>query len=690
MKQQKKHQNMKTRITAAAVLALSLPQVHAQTAPQQVVVSASRAEQSRFDAPAAIDVVQVDPFQASSPLVNLSELLSSVPGIQVRNRENYAQDLQVSVRGFGTRSTFGVRGVRILVDGIPATMPDGQGQAATASLNAASRIEVLRGPLAQLYGNSAGGVVQIFTQEPPRDGVLHGTATLGVGSDGQRQIGASLAGGSDVVGATLDVSRYSTDGYRDHSAAERTQVAGKVVLRPSSDTKITALVNLFDQPETQDPLGLTRAQFEQNPRQVIPNAIKFNTRKNIAQNQVGVVVEHRLGEQDAINARVYGGTRQVNQKLAFEGGAGSAGGVIDLDREYGGVGVNWHHKTRIDGLPLSWTLGFEADNLREQRQGFDNMNGTDGALRRDEISRARNRDIYAQADWSFARDWRVTAGVRSSTVKLAVDDRYSADSQNSGSVEYRNTSPVAGLVWAVTDQVNLYTNIGKGFETPTLAESAYQPGGAPGPNLGLRPSTSVQAELGAKIKHGIHAIDLALFDARSDNEIVPTALNGRSTFQNVDGVRRRGAEASWQAKWDRWSARAAYTLLDASFRNAFVNAQRATIAAGNRLPGAPEHSLYADVQYQVSDALSTGLDMRTESRVYVNDVNADAAAGYALVGARAGYAFTAGGAKLFLYGRIDNLFDQQYAGSVIVNDGNGRFFEPAPGRRLFVGVRGAL
>jgi iron complex outermembrane receptor protein len=692
MKQQNKKLNMKLnvkkRITAAAVLALSLPQAYAQAAPQQVVVSASRTEQSRFDAPAAIDVVQVDPLRATSPLVNLSELLSGVPGIQVRNRENYAQDLQVSVRGFGTRSTFGVRGVRILVDGIPATMPDGQGQAATASLNAASRIEVLRGPLAQLYGNSAGGVVQVFTQEPPQDGVLHGTATIGVGSDGQRQIGAALAGGSEVVGATLDVSRYSTDGYREHSAAERTQVAGKVVLRPSRDTKVTALLNLFDQPETQDPLGLTRADFEQNPRQVIPRAIQFNTRKNIEQKQVGVVVEHRLGEQDAINARIYGGTRQVNQKLVFQ-----TNGVIDLDREYGGVGLNWQHKTRIDGLPLNWTLGVEADNLREQRRGFDNNNGTDGDLRRDEISRARNRDIYAQADWSFARDWRVTAGVRSSSVTLAVDDRYTADGKNSSSVEYRNTSPVAGLVWAVTDDVNLYANIGKGFETPTLAESAYSEGGN-GPNLSLKPATSVQAELGVKIKRGNHAIDVALFEARSDNEIVPVLTkDGRSIFQNVDGVRRRGVEASWQAKWDRWSTRAAYTLLDASFRTGFSNVINGTavpVASGNRLPGAPKHSLYLDVQYQVSDALSTGLDLRTESRVFVNDVNADAAAGYAIVGARTGYAFKAGGATMFLYGRIDNLFDQQYAGSLIVNDGNKRFFEPAPGRRLFVGVRGAL
>lgn len=642
-------------------------------------------------------MVQVDPFVATSPLVNLSELLSAVPGVQVRNRENYAQDLQVSVRGFGTRSTFGVRGVRILVDGIPATMPDGQGQAATANLNAAARIEVLRGPLAQLYGNAAGGVVQVFSQDPPTDGVLHGTATAGVGSDHQRQIGAALAGGNETIGATLDVSRYSTDGYRDHSAAKRTMLNGKVVFQPSKDTTVTALLSVFEQPETQDPLGLNRAQFEQNPRQAVARTREFHTRKNIEQNQVGIVVEHKLTGQDTLNARIYGGTRQVNQKLAFQGGEGSSGAVIDLDREYGGVGLSWNHRTRINDLPLNWTLGVDADNLREQRRGFDNNFGTDGALRRDEISRASNRDIYAQAEWAFAPDWRGTVGVRSSTVTLATDDRFAVSGDNlddSGSVEYRHTSPVAGLAWAVTDDVNLYASIGKGFETPTLAESAYNQDNS-GPNLGLRPSTSVQAELGAKFKRGNHTIDIALFKARSDNEIVPASVSfGRTIAKNVDDVRRRGVEASWQGKWDRWSTRAAYTWLDASFRTEFTTVNNddmiVPVATGNRLPGAPKNSLYTDVQYQVTDALSTGLEMRTESQVFVNDVNTDAAAGYAVVSARAGYAFKTGNTKVFLYARIDNLFDKQYAGSVIVNDGNNRFFEPAPGRRMFVGLRVAM
>lgn len=657
-----------------------------------VVVSASRAAQSRFDAPAAIDVVTVDTLHATSPLVNLSELLSTVPGVQVRNRENYAQDLQVSVRGFGTRSTFGVRGVRILVDGIPATMPDGQGQAATASLTAASRIEVLRGPLAQLYGNSAGGVVQVFTRDPAV-GPLSGTVSVGAGSYDQRQEGASLSGGSATLGATLDVSHFTTDGYRDHSAAERTEVAGKVVAHISPATTVTVVLNYFDQPKAQDPLGLTRAAFEQEPRQVIDAALTFNTRKTIEQKQVGLVLEHRLSDSDTLNARVYGGTRELMQTLSLSGVAlTSAGGVVDLSRGYGGVGLNWNHQTRVNGLPLNWTLGMEADKLHELRRGYVNDNGNAGALRRDESDSARDLDFFGQLDWAFAPDWRVTAGARASHVKLGVNDHYvtAASPNDSGGVSYRQTSPVAGLVWSVADTVNLYANVGKGFETPTLAEAAYKAVGT-GPNLSLQASTSVQAELGAKFKRGADTLDLALFNARSDAEIVPSlTINGRSVYQNVDGVRRRGVEAAWQATRGAWSTHLSYTFLDASFRDAFQNASNATIAAGNRLPGAPRHSLFGDAQYQFSDAVSAALEMKTEARVFVDDVNSDAAGGYAEFNARAGYRFKAGGADLFLYARVDNVLEQRYAGSVIVNDGNGRFFEPAPGRRWFVGVRAAL
>ena len=675
----------------AAFVAISLmvPTAHAQEGPappalKEVVISSSRLEQRRFDAPGAIDAVEVDPFRTASPLVNLSELMGGVPGLQIRDRQNFAQDLQVSVRGFGTRSTFGVRGVRILVDGIPATMPDGQGQAATASLTSAKRIEVLRGPLAQLYGNAAGGVLQVFTQDPPiTPSKPDYSLSAGTGSDGQRHVAAGIAGGSATLGGLLDVSRYETNGFRDHSSARRTQLNAKVVAKPSADTTITGIVNLFDQPLAEDPLGLSRSQFQQNPRQVIPGAITFNTRKTIAQQQAGLVVEHKLTASDTLNARIYGGTRKVDQKLAFQ-----TNGVVNLDRTYGGVGASWTHAMRVNELPVRWTVGVEADQLRETRKGFDNLGGNNGLLRRNEDDTARNTDVFGQIDWTFAPDWQAIAGVRASRVRFGVDDQFNTGNANtSGSVQYRNTSPVIGLVWHAADTVNVYANLGTGFETPTLAESAYRPSGAPGPNFALKPSKSTQGEIGVKLRSGVHRFDAALFQANSTDEIVPSqSSGGRAIFQNADRTTRRGVEAAWSAAWPGLSTRVGYTLLDARFKSAYLGAQ-GLVPAGNQLPGAARHSLFGDVEGSLTDAVKAGLEMRLESKTYVNDLNSDAASGYAVFNARLSREFRFSGAKMLVYGRIDNMLGKKYAGSVIVNDANGRFFEPAPGRRLFVGLR---
>jgi iron complex outermembrane receptor protein len=662
---------------------------------QEVVVSASRTEQRRFDVPAAINAVTVDGFHAMSPLVNLSELLSSVPGLQIRDRQNYAQDLQVSVRGFGTRSTFGVRGVRILIDGIPATMPDGQGQVSSASLTSARSIEVLRGPLAQMYGNAAGGVVQVFTNDPPTSPQGRFVAgSVGAGSYDQKEIDVSAGAGTERLGGLFDLSHYTTDGYRDHSAASRTQFNAKVIGRPTSDTTITGVLNVFNQPLAQDPLGLTHAAFLQNPRQVDPTAIGFDTRKSIEQQQAGVVLEHRLSSEDTISARAYGGTRLVFQTLALNGGtvAGgvttSAGGVVDLDRSYGGIGMNWAHKTRVAGMPLNWTIGLEADNLLEHRRGFVNNDGTPGALRRNEDDRARDTDVFGQIDWTFAPDWQLLAGIRASRVTFIYDDHYFGDGRNdSGRTEFHNTSPSMGLVWHANDRLNFYANAGTGFETPTLAESAYRAVGT-GPNFALQASTSRQVEVGVKALAGRHAIDAALFEARSDNEIVPlVSSGGRTVFQNVDDVRRRGAELSMTSAWGRISTTLAYTWLDARFQQAYVNIATGPVASGNRLPGAPANSLYADVEYRPVDAVTLGAEMRLESKAFVDDINSDAAPGYAVFNLRAGREFKSATAKWYLFGRIDNLFDRMYAGSVIVNDANRRFFEPAAGRRLYVGLR---
>ncbi|HEY8605646.1 MAG TPA: TonB-dependent receptor [Noviherbaspirillum sp.] len=681
--------------TAAAVCAIAAGGAGAQDAQlESVVVSASRTEQRSFDAPASVTSVSIDPLRSPNPLVNLSELLGAAPGVQVRERQNYAQDLQLSVRGFGTRSTFGIRGVRILVDGIPATMPDGQGQAATASLHAARRIEVLRGPVAQLYGNAAGGVVQVFTAAPPlAPDAPVANASIGAGSFGQREFGFSVGAGTATLGGLLDVSHYETDGWRDHSAAERRQLNGKLLWRPSAATSVTGILNVFDQPLAQDPLGLTRDQFEEDPRAVAPVALSFDTRKSVGQQQAGMLVEHKVDSDNTINGRVYAGRRQVRQYLSFSGAApSSSGGVVDLDNDYRGIGLSWSHAAKVRGLPLRLTAGVEADELDQRRRGFVNNQGSAGATRRDEVDGASNVDVFAQADWMFAQQWKLSAGLRSSRVRLSVDDRrVTPDSpDDSGSVTYRNTSPVLGLVWHASEQLNVYGNLGRGFETPTLVESAYRQG-ASGPNLALSPSRSNQGELGIKWRGGRHALDLALFSARSRDEIVPFATeNGRSIYQNVDRVERRGMEVSWSHDSPRFSTRLAYTLLDARFKEGYTSGAGATVSAGNRLPGAPEHSLFALLAYRPAPGLETATEMRIESKAWVDDANSEAAPGYAVFNLRAGKEFRDGPVTWYLFARLDNLSDQNYAGSVIVNDGNRRFYEAAAGRRLFVGLRAAL
>ncbi|WP_439686485.1 TonB-dependent receptor YncD [Cupriavidus oxalaticus] len=675
----------------------------AETLPD-IVVTATRSEQRRFDAPAAVDSVPVDPLRSATPLVNLSEVLAGVPGVAVRDRQNYSQDLQLAVRGFGTRSTFGVRGVRLYVDGIPATMPDGQGQASTADLANAGRVEVLRGPFAQMYGNASGGVVQVFTPDPPTDGFT-ARASTGFGSDGQWQAGVALAGGNERLGGSLDAWTYQTDGYRDHSAARRYQLNARVVAQPASGTRVIGQFNYFNQPLAQDPLGLTRAQADANPRQAVPAATQFDTGKNVEQAQAGVVVEHQLTDIDSLSGRLYGGTRNLYQRLGFSGAAPtSAGGIVDLDRSYGGGALSWSRRTTANGLPLLWTAGVEANGMRDGRNGYVNQDGSQGALRRDETNTATDLGAFAQVDWTFHPAWQVVGGVRASRVRLGIDDQFitAASPDDSGTATYSNVSPVLGLVWHALDTLNVYANLGRGFETPTLTEVAYGPGGV-GSNLGLRASTSRQGEIGIKWQADGQRLEAGLFDADSHDEVVPQSNNaGRTVYQNVNGVRRRGFELGWrggflgqvgtpaQGGGSRIEAGLAYTWLDAYFGDAFVNAQGQTVAAGNRLPGTARHSLSAELAWRPLAPLTLGAEMRVDSRVYADDLNTQAAPGYAIFNLRAGYEFRFGPTRVYLFGRIDNVTDRRYIGSVIVNEANGRYFEPAPGRRFFIGLRAAL
>lgn len=666
-----------------------------------IVVTPTRIEQSSFDLPVSIDAFTKDQIQQGQATVNLSETISHAPGVIANNRQNYAQDLQVSIRGFGARSTFGIRGVRLYADGIPLTMPDGQGQAGNIDLSSARQIEVMRGPFSALYGNSSGGVINVFTEDGPQDFTV--TGSFWAGSFDSSKVGLKVGGQQGLVNYLFDVSRFDTNGFRDHSAATRDTANGKVRLDISEDTTVTVIANYLNQPDTQDPLGLTKAQLQQNREQsgstATTSAVAQNTRKSIENSQAGAVLDHKVNAEDSFRILGYAGKRTVLQFLAI---APPGSGVVDLNRDFQGLDMRWTRRTELAGRPFSITGGLNYDVLNEVRKGFRNVNGDIGALTRNEDDKVFDFDQFVQAQWDFADQWSLSGGIRHSSVKYSSEDHFitGTNGDDSGSLSFSDTMPVAGLVFKVTPTFNLYANVGKGFETPTFAELAYKSTSATstGLNFDLKPAESTNYEFGAKAYIGSNTrVNAAVFKTDTKNEIVVLLNNGgRSVYQNVDKSSRKGFELGIDSQFGGgFTGLLSYTYLDAKFEDNFLTCGGSTtctapninVPSGNKIPGVPANVVYGEIGWSyLPFGFSSAVEARWVDKVYTSDLNDQSADAYTVINLRFGLDQKFGGWKFNEFARVDNLFDREYVGSVIVNASNGQFYEPAPGINYTVGV----
>ncbi len=757
---------------------------------ETVIVTASPREQRVLDAPFAISAVDAAAIRNAGPMINLSEALAQVPGLVVNNRNNYAQDLQISSRGYGARATFGVRGLRLYTDGIPATMPDGQGQVAHFDLAGAQRIEVLRGPFSVLYGNSSGGVISVFSA-PVRESQV--AASGDVGSFGLRQ--GRIAAASKL-GAGLDLSASGVvmnyEGFRPQSAADRVLGNLRLAWRDEHD-RVVALVSTHHQ-SAQDPLGLTPAQFAADPYQTDPAATQFNTRKTVQQTQVGLNWRHQVGNElvQATSVTAYGGVRDVTQWQSIPVGAQlpptSGGGVVAFNRNYGGaeahadlrlgpadvvaggdvetqVGLNWRHQVGAELLqatsvtayggvrdvtqwqsisaaaqlpptsgggvvafnrnyggveahadlrlgPADVVAGVDVETEIDQRRGYENFTGSGadrvlgvtGKLRRDETNRATSTDAYGQASLPLAPALVAVGGVRAGRTEISTADHYvvlPGNKDDSGSLAYNYVNPVVGLRWELQPGWMLHGSIARGFESPTLTELAYRPDGGGGFNTDLKPQHSRQAELGTKWRGAGASVDAVVFVTETSDEIgVLSNTGGRAIYQNVGRTRRQGAEAaaSLQAM-PALRLQASATLLRARYLDDFQTCAAAgcpsaanpkvPVAAGNRIAGTQRGSVWAEAAWRPAPVPGElALEWRASAPTAANDINLVFSPGYALLNLRWSYRLALGAHDaLDLLARIDNVADRAYVGSVIVNDGNGRFFETGAPRAFLLSLR---
>ncbi len=668
-----------------------------------IVATSTRMDRAASEIPASVSVIDGAHIRANQMQVNLSEGLRGIPGLTVRNRQNYAQDLQIGIRGFGARSAFGVRGIRLYVDGIPATMPDGQGQTSNIDLSSIESAEVLRGPFSTLHGNSSGGV--LLTETETGEGPLTLTPSFAAGSNGQQRYGMKASGsrgeGAGAIDYLLSTNHFRTDGYREHSKAEKNQVNAKLGLRVGDAGHLSLLLNHVDV-SAQDPQGLTREEFENDPRSSSPNAQTYNVRKTTKQTQGGLVYEQPLSERTDLRIMGYYGQRETRQFLSIPIGPQRApshsGGVIWLKRQYGGADVRLTSHVSLADRPLTLVAGLAWDTMREARKGYENFIGNQlgvqGNLRRNEINNVWNLDPYVQASWNFAESWTLDAGLRYSNVHFKSSDRYitNGNADDSGTANYSKLLPVIALNYQATPDLSLYITAGRGFETPTFNELSYRADNESGLNFGLKPSINTTLEAGLKANVGYGQLTAAVFRTYTKDEIVSAgASGGRTTYQNAGRTLRDGVELSWDARLYRHlRAQLSYTYLHARYRDSFCSGpcsgSNPQVPAGNLIPGIARNTATASLAWEPEQGWNGGVDVDYLGKVYVNDQNSESAPSDVVTGLPTGYTWKRDHWTGHAFARVDNVFNARYAGSVIINDANNRYYEPAPGRNWTAGM----
>lgn len=647
--------------------------------------------------------VDLDELRQRRAATDIAEALSELPGVIARQRHNEAQDTQIQVRGFGARSPFGVRGLRIEYDGIPATAADGQSQIGHLDMASGGRVTLVRGPFAALYGNG-GAYLRV---DGARGGRRNGDrASLALGSNGQRRIGIAADTG-EALRLGVSGNRYETDGVRARSAATRTLGAARMDWEIGERDVLALSLHYQDQPDSEDPQGLTRAEFEADPESSNPLAAQFGTRKSARQSQLGARWQRDFGDSE-LSFAAYAGQRSIDQVLSVSVQAQqlptNGGGIVDLDRDYHGWSLRWLHRAVWSFADAELSAELRDERLVEDRRGYENFVGdrlgVRGALRRDESNASDARDAMLRVDLMPGDAWRFSAGVRRTIADYRSDDRYitPGNPDDSGNYSADAWLPVIGASWRFAPGWQAHAALGRTQELPTLAELAYRETGDGGFNDAVKPARGRQAELGLAWAGEALRAEITAFLVEMDDEIVvDSALGGRTSFRNAGATRRDGFEIAvdWRLA-QAWQLRGVANLIDARYREGYSNCparplpcppQAVTVAAGQPLAGVPERSARFELNYTVGRNWNAALEWQALSATPASDRVADELPGYAIWNLRWQKRFTPRGFGLAsALVRVDNLLDRRYSGSAIVNDGARRYYESAPGRSVWVGV----
>ena len=648
---------------------------------EEIVVQATRMSRPLDSVPAAITVVNQDQIQLGRQQLGLDEALNRVPGLFMQNRYNFAQDLRVSIRGFGARSAFGIRGVKILVDGIPETLPDGQGQVDSIDLGATRQIEVLRGPSSSYYGNASGGVINVLSERGPETPFANLRVTAG--EYGAQKFQAKTGGQTDQVNYFVSLSDSQVDGYRVHSETENTQLSGRLEFDLGDRGTLLAVANYTDQPISNDPGGINLAQAQADPRSARDANLRFDSGEALEQTRIGFVYSLPVGEGSELQVRNYYVTRDFTNRLPFAGG-----GAVDLQRFFAGGGISYTHQGSLGGRPNRVVVGLDHDDQDDHRRRFNHNMGVLGDLTLDQDEHVTGTGLFVQDELSISENVQLSFGVRFDQVEFDVGDRFLSNGNDSGVRRLDDVSPMIGLVANVSPEVTVYGRYSTSFETPTTTEFA-NPSGAGGFNPLLEPQAATNLEIGLRGGVGSRTrYELAVFDIDVEDELIPYEIPsspGRDFFANAGRSNRTGLEASLLSQpTDRIGITLSYTYADFTFAD-FLD-DNGNDYSGNRIPGTVEQLVFAELSYRHPAGWFGALDALHVGDQFANNANSVADGAYTLSNLRLGFDASRGGATFSPFVGVNNLFDQSYNANIRLNAFGGRFYEPGPERNIYAGV----
>ena len=643
-----------------------------------VTVQATRFKTEDIKSPLATTSLAKSFIQRGQNQLSVNESLDAIPGLFALNGNNFSQDLRVSIRGFGARAAFGIRGVKVLVDGIPESTPDGQAQVDNLDLGVIENIEVVRGPSSGLYGNASGGVISFTTQNPTATPFTE--ARISLGSYGLQQYQLKTGRQKGKFGYVFHGIHVKTDGYRENSGMKNTILNGKFNFQLTNKSDLQFLANYANSPQADDPGGINLAQAEEDRRSARDRNLSFMGGEEIVQSRFALIYKNALADNQQLEIKTWVSNRDFANRLPF-----GFGGIVEFDRTFTGFNTNYQLDNTLWGLPYRLKIGVDLQNQADDRMRFRNEDGVRGNMTLDQKEEFLSFGTFLVQELSLTDNFTAMLGLRYDAVRLKATDNFLSNGDQSGESTLNNFNPTFGLVYSASDAANIYGNISTNFETPTLNELSNNPSGLGGFNPDLMPQEATNYEVGIKgIVNNKLRYELALFTIKVKEEIVSFELEDfpdQDFFRNAGSTDRKGVEASLT-----------YSL--ARGLNAFLNYTYSDFKYdefrsfnGNFLPGIPKHNTFFALNYSRNKGLFGSLQVRSIGDLFAKDDNSVTVDGFTVVNLKFGYRHNLAKGHIEPFFGINNLLGTEYFDNVRVNAFGSRFYEPAPTANFYGGVK---